>query len=172
MWIITDCFKRMSLLPLPSHVAQWHSILLGYFSSGLAGWVGCRSSQTSVSRLFSLLSFLLSHFFCTDEEDQNCTFKSWAKHASKQCHHALSFVTCSAWELLALDLPLKGQLIHAKTSCKLHSWHWWMWESFWLYRLMQNSLLYSNHLRGKSKNEKDLRCMLQSDSYLGEKSVT
>lgn len=107
MRTITDCFKRMSLLPLPSHVAQWHSILLGDFSAGLAGWVGCRSSQTSVSSLFSLLSFLLSHHFCTDEEDQNCTFKSWAKHASKQCHHALSFVTCSPpenyWHLICLS---------------------------------------------------------------------
>lgn len=37
--------------------------------------------------------------------------------------HALSFAICSLWELLALDLPLKGQLIHVRllTNCSLNT---------------------------------------------------
>lgn len=104
----------MSLLLLPSHVAQWHSVLLDYFSSGLASWVLCLCSQTSVSRLFSLLSFQLSlllHWQRGPELYLQDLGKPWIQKMSPWPFFCYLF---SAWELLTLHLPLKGQLIHAR----------------------------------------------------------
>lgn len=152
----------MTLLPLPSHVAQWHSVLLDYFSTGLAGWVGCLSTQTRVSMLFSLLFNSLTSSALTE---RITTVPSRAEQSMHPNNAIMPFLLLSVLCLRITGTWFASQrsVDSRKASHKLHSAL--MNECSWLYRLMQNFLLHYNRLRGKNKKRPEIHAPVWSMSW-------